>query len=88
MHRGEQIHRQLASDADSESILLETDVAVNLLNLYGKCGMVKSAESVFKHVRSGRPSVFYDEIRIWNAMINAYGRNGRLKEAVDLFDSV
>ena len=86
LHFGMEIHRRLRINEERKWMLMETDVAVNLINLYGKGGMVETAERIFEDIRSASGAI--DNIRIWNAMIAAYGRNGKLEEAMDLFHSL
>lgn len=55
-------------------IVLETA----LIDMYGKCGDLKSAECVFGHLNE-------KNLISWNAMIAAYVQNGCTREALELF---
>merc|ERR1712012_109493 len=48
---------------------------MGLINLYGKCGKLEDCVRIFKEVRCNEQH-YRSEIRIWNAMIKAYARNG------------
>ncbi|TVU04103.1 hypothetical protein EJB05_50331, partial [Eragrostis curvula] len=75
LKQGMQVHAQVIGGG------FEADVVVrnSLLNMYAKCGCVDSAERVFK-ASSSRDAV------LWTTMIAAYGKFGRVQDAVCMFD--
>ncbi|KAJ7533971.1 hypothetical protein O6H91_13G073700 [Diphasiastrum complanatum] len=56
-------------------------VGTALVNMYGKCGSVDEARSVFSRMR-------YRNVISWNAMILACAQNGQGEEALDLFNEM
>ncbi|XP_024522585.1 pentatricopeptide repeat-containing protein At2g22070-like [Selaginella moellendorffii] len=63
-------------------------VRTALVNLYGKCGAVEDAQSVFDSYflsKQGDQSDKEQGITLWNAMMAAYAQNGQIARAVDLF---
>ncbi|EFJ14953.1 hypothetical protein SELMODRAFT_119487, partial [Selaginella moellendorffii] len=62
------------------------DITFNaLINMYGKCGSVDSAKSVFLAMASSSPSSSCRDVISWTAMITALAQNSREEEAVGLF---
>lgn len=59
---------------------LEMDVVINtaLLNMYGKCGMLDTAWSIFLDMPERNT-------KSWNAMIAAYTQQGQGKRAIEVF---
>lgn len=59
--------------------LLESDVilATSLVNMYGKCGRLETARSVFD-------TMLQRNVVSWNAMLSAYSQHGKGKEACQL----
>ncbi|WOL13703.1 pentatricopeptide repeat-containing protein [Canna indica] len=58
--------------------VLDTFVHNALVNMYAICGCLSDAEKIFKNLGNR------NEVS-WTTMINAYGANGYLKEALELF---
>lgn len=58
--------------------VLDTFVHNALINMYAKCGCVSDAQMVFQNLRNR------NEVS-WASMINAYGDNGYLNEALTFF---
>lgn len=75
LKQGMQVHTQVVGGG------FEADVIVrnSLLDMYAKCGCVDSAELVFK-VASSKDAV------LWTTMISAYGKFGRVHDAISMFD--
>ncbi|KAL6608242.1 hypothetical protein ACP70R_041305 [Stipagrostis hirtigluma subsp. patula] len=75
LKQGMQMHARIVAGG------FEADVVVrnSLVNMYAKCGCVDSAELVFKAVPS-RDAV------LWTTTISAYGKFGRVQDAVSMFD--
>jgi pentatricopeptide repeat protein len=75
LKQGMQLHAQVVGGG------FEADVVVrnSLINMYAECGCVDSAELVFKEVSS-------NDAVLWTTMISAYGKFGRVQDAVSMFD--
>ncbi|KAG7037161.1 Pentatricopeptide repeat-containing protein, chloroplastic, partial [Cucurbita argyrosperma subsp. argyrosperma] len=74
---GKEIHGQVLK-RNFESVHF---VSSELVKLYGKCGAVKMAKMVFE-------AVPVKGAMTWTAIIEAYGNNGELQEAIHLFDQM
>ncbi|KAJ8767049.1 hypothetical protein K2173_012560 [Erythroxylum novogranatense] len=74
---GKSIHGYTIRRNHVPHIVLETA----LVDLYGKCGVLKLAECVFGQMHE-------KNLVSWNAMISAYVQNGRNGEALDLFQDL
>lgn len=59
---------------------LDTDNAVltGCINMYGKCGNLQEAQSIFDEMKER-------DIVVWNTLIKVYIRHGHGKEALELF---
>ena len=77
---GQDIHRYL--ECHEPNMLQQCSLIINLLNMYGKCAMVDICGQIFEGVRERK------DVSIFNAMIHVYGRNGQLKEAMELFECI
>ena len=56
----------------------------SLITMYGKCGGLDEAMRVFQNATSS--SNRHPRADVWNAIIGAHARQGRSKEAIQLFD--
>ena len=84
LHFGQRIDAQL-----EEWMRSDLSIQVHLINLYGKCGRLEECEGIFDGVRGDEERGGYlKEIRIWNAMIKAYGRNGDPQRGKALLDEM
>jgi len=84
---GRQVHGYLLRTTPD----VESDVFLQsaLIEMYGKCGLVKKAWQVFELVgmdirKKGRSR----DIVLWTSMFGVYGRNGHYKEVIDLYDEM
>ncbi|TKY75461.1 Pentatricopeptide repeat-containing protein [Spatholobus suberectus] len=83
---GRQVHGYLLRTTPH----VESDVFLQsaLIEMYGKCGLVKKAWQVFKlvgmEIRKERSS----DVVLWTSMLGVYGRNGRYKEVIDLYNEM
>ncbi|RYR20326.1 hypothetical protein Ahy_B03g065434 isoform F [Arachis hypogaea] len=59
----------------------ETQLCNALLDMYAKCGKISHARSLFD-------GICRKDVISWTSMIDAYGRNGRGHEAVELFEQM
>ncbi|KAG0497146.1 hypothetical protein HPP92_001837 [Vanilla planifolia] len=77
LQQGKEIHEQISSNG------LESNEVVMcaLVEMYAKCGAVRDAREVFDKL-SIRDTVS------WTSMIMAYGSNGQISEALDLFEEM
>ncbi|KAJ7521308.1 hypothetical protein O6H91_19G047300 [Diphasiastrum complanatum] len=75
LEKGKGIHKAI-TEAGYEGQML---VSTALINMYGKCGSLEDARSLFIQMN-------YRDVVSWNAMIGACAQNGHGKEALDLFD--
>ncbi|KAG2628799.1 pentatricopeptide repeat-containing protein At3g24000, mitochondrial-like [Panicum virgatum] len=75
LKQGMQVHARIIGGG------FEADAVVrnSLLDMYAKSGCVDSAELVFKVAYS-------QDAVLWTTMISAYGKFGRVQDAVDMFD--
>ncbi|CAD6271273.1 unnamed protein product [Miscanthus lutarioriparius] len=75
LKQGMQVHSQVVGSG------FEADVVVrnSLIDMYAKCGCVDSAKLVFKEVSS-------NDAVLWTTTISAYGKFGRVQDAVSMFD--
>lgn len=75
LKQGMQVHAQVIGGG------FEADVVVgnSLVDMYAKCGCVDSAELVFEAMSSHNAV-------LWTTMISAYGKFGRVQDAVSMFD--
>jgi pentatricopeptide repeat protein len=72
---GKQIHSEIIQ----KGILLDGLLGNNLINMYGKCGCVLDAQSVFDKMENR-------DVISWSTMITSYAQNGQGKLALALFD--
>ncbi|KAL1833116.1 hypothetical protein ACET3Z_002767 [Daucus carota] len=70
-----------------EGFVTESEINLNsyvgsaLINMYGKCGDLISARSIFDRMKQ-------KDVVIWNAMITGYAQNGMSNEVISLFKSM
>ncbi|KAA8546054.1 hypothetical protein F0562_020495 [Nyssa sinensis] len=57
----------------------------SLIEMYGKCGLVKKAREVFNMAGFGREIVRKSDVVLWTSMLGVYGRNGHFKEVIELY---
>ncbi|KAG5047837.1 hypothetical protein JHK85_008940 [Glycine max] len=84
---GRQVHGYLLRTTPD----IESDVFLQsaLVEMYGKCGLVKKAWQVFKLVGMEiRKEVRSRDVVLWTSMLGVYGRNGHYKEVIDLYDEM
>eukprot|EP01083_Nonionella_stella_P122369 368145_1 len=74
---GEEVEHALRQN----KMIAHAEIKMNLINFYGKCGMIQRCETIFNHEH-------YYHVGIWNAMLRAYGRNGDIQNTKTLFDAM
>ncbi|KAK7351901.1 hypothetical protein VNO77_11661 [Canavalia gladiata] len=69
---------------------IESDVFLQsaLIEMYGKCGLVKKAWQVFKLVGMEITKERSGDVVLWTSMLGVYGRNGHYKEVIDLYNEM
>ncbi|KAK7310586.1 hypothetical protein RJT34_08180 [Clitoria ternatea] len=69
---------------------IESDVFLRstLIEMYGKCGLVKKAWQVFKLVGMEITKERSRDVVLWTSMLGVYGRNGHYKEVIDLYNEM
>ncbi|KAL7159274.1 hypothetical protein ABFS83_01G017100 [Erythranthe nasuta] len=60
---------------------LNSYIGSALINMYGKCGQLESARTIFNCMKR-------KEVVIWNAMITGYAQNGQSDETIYLFNEM
>ena len=80
-HIGQDIHEKLKRNRKLEWMLKDVSIQLNLINLYGKCGMFQVAQDIFNDIRLNEREKYLTEIRIWNSMIKACARNAEQNKA-------
>ncbi|XP_002969969.2 pentatricopeptide repeat-containing protein At4g33990 [Selaginella moellendorffii] len=70
---GRRLHDRVLGFLDSDVVLCTA-----VLNMYGKCGSVDDAKSVFERMTNR-------DVVAWNAMVAAYAQNGHCRKAFKLF---
>eukprot|EP01083_Nonionella_stella_P101230 286739_1 len=78
-HFGRQMHEQM--EQNHAWMLGETEIQITLINMYGKCSILRSCDEIFNRTNK-------HEIGVWNAIIYAYGRNGDIEGVKHLFHSL
>ncbi|KAH7298358.1 hypothetical protein KP509_25G039100 [Ceratopteris richardii] len=73
-----EIGRAVHEDAHSMGHETSPFVANTLVSMYGKCGAIPDAESVFIRLA-------HKDVVTWNAMLSAYIEHGRAKHALSLY---
>ncbi|KAJ7565225.1 hypothetical protein O6H91_02G053100 [Diphasiastrum complanatum] len=74
LEKGQELHASIV-DSGLEG---ETGIGNALVDMYGKCGNLKDARTVFSRMR-------HRDLVSWNAMIGACAQNGHGEEALDFF---
>ena len=81
---GQDVHRML-NEEGRQWMLKDLSIRINLINMYGVFGMMDVCESLFEGMRVIRDGD-NKELAVWNAMMNAYGRNGEADGALEIFE--
>ncbi|MED6204303.1 hypothetical protein PIB30_008122 [Stylosanthes scabra] len=83
---GKQLHSYLLRTICN----IESDVFLQsaLIEMYGKCGMVKKAWQVFGLAGTEVKKERSRDVVLWTSMLGVYGRNGHYKEVIDLYNGM
>ena len=86
-HFGKQMHQMLLNSIDSsdKDILNDTNIQMILIDMYGKCTEINECENIFNYIKANDTTKYKNEIKIWNSMINNYGRNGDITKAFEIY---
>eukprot|EP01084_Bolivina_argentea_P304410 525696_1 len=84
-HFGKTIHNELKNNEYLSWILNETEIQINLIELYGKCGYLNICKDIFNNIKLNQNNKYLSEINLWNAMIHSFGRNGLLSDAFEYY---
>eukprot|EP01084_Bolivina_argentea_P173952 301317_1 len=87
-HFGKKIHNILQDTNDYNFMLNDRSIQINLIHMYGKCGMVNVCQQIFDEIKETQYDKYCNDIDIWNAIIHAYGRNGDLNTVKELYDTM
>ncbi|KAL4567704.1 hypothetical protein LXL04_023296 [Taraxacum kok-saghyz] len=74
---GREIHTQILKT----NMLTNPFITTALIDMYSKCGCVKSAKTVFETTPSKNTAS-------WNAMISCYGHHGIIDSAIDIYEKL
>ncbi|OMP11570.1 hypothetical protein COLO4_03755 [Corchorus olitorius] len=61
-------------------LILNSEVATSLIDIYSKCGSLESAHEIFCEIPNEKKDIY-----VWSVMISAYGGHGHGEIAVSLF---
>lgn len=78
---GKQLHDRIKQRHDT--LRHDVDIVNSIIHMYGLCGLLDDALSVFNEA-----SVNNRTVVTWNAMINVYAQHGRGREALALFEEM
>ncbi|XP_002971795.2 pentatricopeptide repeat-containing protein At4g02750 [Selaginella moellendorffii] len=77
LQKGRQIHSHIIENGFRMEMVVETA----LINMYGKCGKMAEARSVFEKMAKR-------DILVWNSMLGAYAQHGYYDETLQLFNQM
>ncbi|EFJ35715.1 hypothetical protein SELMODRAFT_80662, partial [Selaginella moellendorffii] len=77
LQKGRQIHSHIIENRFRMEMVVETA----LINMYGKCGKMAEAMSVFEKMAKR-------DILVWNSMLGAYAQHGYYDETLQLFNQM
>ncbi|KAL6049458.1 PPR domain-containing protein/PPR_2 domain-containing protein [Balamuthia mandrillaris] len=83
---GRQVHHHIRQNLHHLPTKDQMNVQTAVINMYGKCGMIKEAIAEFDALYHSMGAAL--DVQAWTAAINAYGVNGFGKEALALFSKM
>eukprot|EP01083_Nonionella_stella_P004631 13445_1 len=83
LHAGMDIHEHLRDY--SSDLLFDIPILICLIGMYGKCGQLDACKAIVNEFKRADFKQYRSEIRVWNAMIHAFGRNGDIKDAMKTY---
>ena len=85
---GQEIFVKLSNDGRNKWMLNHIDLQLPFITLFGKSGVIEECQMIFDQIRKYQPYEYQKEIKIWNAMIKAYVKNGKLQKAKELYETM
>eukprot|EP01083_Nonionella_stella_P141861 437846_1 len=73
---------------DNKCIFNHIDVQLNFICLYGKCHKLNLCDQIFENIKTNEAQKYGTDIRLWNAMLNAYARNGKIQKMMQLLHAM
>eukprot|EP01083_Nonionella_stella_P149488 474936_1 len=83
---GMRIHEYLKMN--QHFALRNLDVQCKLLSLCGKAGRLDLCVDIFEEIKDKQRDTYMNQIKIWNRMINAYGRNSQIHNIIEMLDTM
>jgi len=81
LHFGQRIHSDLKRT--HSELLKQRPLQIALINFYGKCAMLSECERIAADADADDSDL---DVRIGNALIHAFGRNGQIAKCEQIFD--
>ena len=88
LYEAEWIHSCLLKETKYEAMGRSVDVQVNLICVFGKCSKLKVCREIFEGIKKRENGKYRTEIMLWNAMMNAFGRNGELHDTLGVLQEM
>ena len=76
LHFGKQLHYNLKNN--DVLILKDLNIQMILIDMYGKCTELNECEYIFNDIKTNEKDKYLNQIKIWNSMINVYGKMVKL----------
>lgn len=87
MDIGNAIYKQLQKSNNKQQIMSQLPLIISLIKMFGKFGDLQKCEKIFEVVRSQK-DIYLNKISIWNVIIQSYGMNGDVINAIKLFNEM
>eukprot|EP01083_Nonionella_stella_P213419 769793_1 len=87
-HFGHAMYCTLKTQLVHKHILNDLSVQINLINMFGKCGMMELCEEILNEIKTNEYHKYISEIGIWNAIIKSFGRNGNIDKVKEMWDEL
>ncbi len=85
-HFGKSIQDRLERNAHLQWMLCDEEIQCHLISMYGSCWKLERAQFIFDEIKHSEPKKYESNIAVWNTLIHAYGRNGKVGKSKELFD--
>jgi pentatricopeptide repeat protein len=79
VYLGKKIHNHIIQNNYPQNIVLKT----NLINMYGKCGCLEEALTIFNNIKVSERNII-----TWTSIILAHGENGKGRDALRLYEEM
>ncbi|KAL8536590.1 hypothetical protein ACS0TY_011971 [Phlomoides rotata] len=77
LYIGKEVHGQIVKS----SVCPDVPVLNSLMDMYAKCGLMEYCKKVFDRM-------IFKDLTSWNTLINGYAINGRVVEAMEVFEQM